>query len=246
MKVLYQAMSRAALEPQWHLPTLPPSFLLPLRARLSTVPSSIVSRPPPEPLQSSRVNPKASKENLASSHPPSSAPSIPSQPHNEHPQSSTPPSSTLSPSILEMLPLLRSQPSHYITAHIHARPYLLTAGDTLRLPFHMPKVKPGDVLRLNRASSIGSRDYTMRGAPYLDERLFECRATVVGVEAEPMRYLEKTKRRNRKVKTVKSKHRFTLLKLKELKIMSPEGGYEEVAADGSTGGAGAEEATLAV
>ena len=62
----------------------------------------------------------------------------------------------------------------------------------------------------------------MRGAPYLDERLFECRATVVGVEAEPMRYVEKTKRRNRKVKTAKSKHRFTLLKVRELKIISLE------------------------
>ena len=62
----------------------------------------------------------------------------------------------------------------------------------------------------------------MRGAPYLDEKLFECRATVIGVEAEPMRFIEKTKRRNRKVKTVKSKHRFTILKVKELKIKSLE------------------------
>jgi len=110
----------------------------------------------------------------------------------------------------------------------------------------MPKVKPGDVLRLNRASSIGSRDYTLRGAPYLDERLFECRATVVGVEAEPMRYLEKTKRRNRKVKTVKSKHRFTLLKVKEVKIRSLEEVNEEVAGDGIIGDASTGEATLAI
>ena len=84
----------------------------------------------------------------------------------------------------------------------------------------MPKVKPGDVLRLNRASSIGSRDYTMRGAPYIDERLFECRAIVVGVEAEPMRFIEKTARRNRRLQTIKSKHRFTVLKVRDLKIRS--------------------------
>ena len=71
----------------------------------------------------------------------------------------------------------------------------------------------------------------MRGAPYLDERLFECRATVVGVEAEPMRFLEKTKRRNRKVKTVKSKHRFTVLKVKELKIRSVEDVKQEATAN---------------
>lgn len=46
----------------------------------------------------------------------------------------------------------------------------------------------------------------------------------MGVEAEPMRLKEKTKRRQRKVKTVKSKHRFTVLKIKELRIK----GLEEI------------------
>lgn len=246
MKVLCRAISRAALEKQCQSSILPPTFLLPLRARLSTTSSFIESKMPPQPPQSSKVPSKASKDNLTSSRVPPSAAAISCEPQNEHPQSSTPPSSTVSPSILGMLPLLRSQPSHYITAHIHARPYLLTVGDTLRLPFHMPKVKPGDVLRLNRATSIGSRDYTMRGAPYLDERLFECRATVVGVEAEPMRYLEKTKRRNRRVKTVKSKHRFTLLKVKELKIRSMEEVNEEANTGGITAGGGAGGATSAI
>ncbi|KAH0565269.1 hypothetical protein GP486_001334 [Trichoglossum hirsutum] len=129
----------------------------------------------------------------------------------------------LDDSVRTLLPLLRAQSPHYITSLIHARPYLLTAGDTLRLPFQMPGVIPGDVLRLNRASNIGSRDFTLKGAPYVDERLFECRARVMGVEAEPMRVKEKTKRRQRRVKTVRSKHRFTVLKISELKIHLPEG-----------------------
>lgn len=135
---------------------------------------------------------------------------------------------------MELLPLLRAQPEHYITVHIHARPYLVTPGDIVRLPFLMPGVHPGDVLRLNRASTLGSRDLTLRPAQpklrtpgtnevaYVDERLFECRAVVVGVESEPMREKEKTKRRNRKVKTIKSKHRFTVLRISELRINSPE------------------------
>jgi hypothetical protein len=86
----------------------------------------------------------------------------------------------------------------------------------------MPGVVPGDVLRLNRASSLGSRDYTLKGAPYLDERIFECRATVMGVEAEPMRIKEKKKRRNRRINTVKSKHKFTILKIAEIKVKSLE------------------------
>lgn len=121
-----------------------------------------------------------------------------------------------------LLPLLKAQQQHYITVHIHARPYLLTVGDILRLPFPMPGVVPGDIVRLNRASIIGSRDYTLKGAPYLDENLFECRARVVGVESEPMTIELKTKQRQRRVKHVKSKHRYTVLRLAELRIKSAD------------------------
>ncbi|KAK4507957.1 hypothetical protein PRZ48_001692 [Zasmidium cellare] len=194
-------------------------------------------------------------------------------------QSQESPSQKPSSSLRELLPLLRSQGPHYITLHIHGKPYLVTQGDTLRLPFLMHGVGPGDVLRLNRALNLGSRDYTLKPpapAPklksptastvsvldpttgslashsrvmptdalasssttiypphyiphiakgqhsYLDERLFVCRAVVMGVESEPMRTKEKTKRRQRHVKTVKSKHRFTILKIKELRVESPE------------------------
>ncbi|MCJ1295064.1 hypothetical protein MMC34_006625 [Xylographa carneopallida] len=234
-------LRRAAVDTQWQNLALPPTFLLPLRARISTTPSFVESSPPQNPFlppqhaskppsnirTSFKTRSSASKKAIQT---PPSPTSPAQQPTPPTPASLTPLSST----VRDLLPLLRAQPSHYITAHIHARPYLLTAGDTLRLPFHMPKVKAGDVLRLTCASSIGSRDYTMCGAPYLDERLFECRATVVGVEAEPMRFLEKTKRRNRKVKTVKSKHRFTVLKVKELRMRSVE---EVEGADGVVDGA---------
>jgi large subunit ribosomal protein L21 len=92
----------------------------------------------------------------------------------------------------------------------------------VRLPFHMPGVVPGDVLRLNRAANLGSRDYTMKGEPYLDDRLFVCRAVVEGTESDPMKIKEKTKRRQRKVKTVKSKHKHTVLRISELKVHTLE------------------------
>ncbi len=149
----------------------------------------------------------------------------------------------------------------------------------------MHGVEPGDILRLNRAINIGSRDYTLKAAAdppklrssthdtrvvidptsgtansesrvmpdalssvetaiaaqgdvvhaphfiphiekgkhsYLDERLFVCRAVVMGVESEPLRIKEKTKRRQRKVKTVKSKHRYTVLRVKEVRVRDVE------------------------
>lgn len=145
---------------------------------------------------------------------------------------------------------------------------------------------PGDVLRLNRAVVLGSRDWTLKpgfdsrlsstitpsaasdsqvdtstSAPivgkmegldaktigaqswgtgagvatvdsqktinrsnkaplYLDERLFTCRAVVMGTESEPMRVMEKTKRRQRHTKHVKSKHKYTILKIREVSVNS--------------------------
>lgn len=130
----------------------------------------------------------------------------------------SPPPAPVADSVRNLLPFLAAQPGHYITVHIHGFPYLVQEGDQVRLPFHMPGVVAGDVLRLNRASVLGSRDYTMKGAPHIDERVYECRATVIGVESEPLRVKVKTKRRQRRKRHVKSKHRYTVLRISELKI----------------------------
>jgi large subunit ribosomal protein L21 len=82
----------------------------------------------------------------------------------------------------------------------------------------MPGVQPGDVLRLDRATTLGSRDYTLKGSPYVDTRIFECRAVVVGTEAEPMRVLVKKKQRERRKTHVRSKHKYTILRISELKV----------------------------
>lgn len=121
-----------------------------------------------------------------------------------------------------LLPLLAAQPSHYITLHIHGKPYLVTPGDSIRLPFKMPDVLPGDILRFDRASVIGSRDFTLKGNPWVSQGLFECRAVVIGTETEPVRRKIKKKRRERKTKIVKSKHKYTVLRISELKIITPD------------------------
>lgn len=97
----------------------------------------------------------------------------------------------------------------------------------------MPNVVPGDIIRLNCATSLGSRDYTLKASvdkTYLDERLFECRATVLGVEGEPMVEKIKTKRRQRMTKIVKTKHKFTVLRVSELRVKGLEEVEKEVAA----------------
>ncbi|KAI1329807.1 ribosomal protein L21-like protein [Xylariaceae sp. FL0255] len=204
-------MSRSLLRSVLGLRTpftrLPPSFLLPIRALSTTpVPSAATTIETPT-AQQPITSPKSTKQPP----PTRSAPTTPSAPFT----------ASQDASITTLLPILRAQPNHYITIHIHEKPYLVTPGDQIRLPFLMPGVLPGDVLRLDRASILGSRDYTLKGSPWIDGSLFECRATVLGVESEPLRVKVKTKRRNRRSQRVTSKHKYTILRISELKILGP-------------------------
>lgn len=74
---------------------------------------------------------------------------------------------SLTPSPIETpsaLSLLASQPSHYISALLLGRRYLLTPRDILTVP-KMKGVKPGDKIQLTRILEVGSRDYTLRATP---------------------------------------------------------------------------------
>jgi large subunit ribosomal protein L21 len=216
--------------------TLPQAFILPFRAHITTVSHTLEAGNVPDPLiQSGQHTSSDLKQKLET---PPSRPRATLTPVDPKPTANAREdvvAQHLTPSIRELLPLLHTQPAHYLSIHIHGHPYLLTEGDTLRLPFLMPNVKPGDVLRLNRATHIGSRDYTLKAPEvvkgtrdhgkkvfYLDERLFTCRARVVGVESEPMRIMRKTKRRQRHTRHVQSKHKYTVLKISEVEVKSLE------------------------
>ncbi|KAI2472154.1 hypothetical protein F4781DRAFT_428685 [Annulohypoxylon bovei var. microspora] len=207
-----RALLRSVLELRTPITRLPPPFLLPIRVRSfakTSTRQAVEPASPSSPTPSSAAAPPIAPRPVPS---PRSAP--PPPPPAAH-------APTTSSSVAELFPLLRAQPSHYVTVHIHERPYLVTEGDRVRLPFLMHGVLPGDVLRLDRASTIGSRDYTLLGQPYIDPALFECRATVLGVESEPLRVKIKTKRRNRRSQRVASKHRYTILRISELKLLGP-------------------------
>lgn len=247
--MLSRTLRRTLLDPKYHLP---PTFLLPWTAGYATLAEAqpISAHQPVAPLDTTprEQSSAAQLQSLLT----------PNQPV------------TISESVRQLLPALRAQRQIYVSIHIHGKAYLLTQGDTLRLPFLMKDVEPGDVLRLNRALYLGSRDFTIKPAAapqklkstntglqdlaqasdsaisivadvpngqdpvaphfvphiakgkhaYLDERLFVCRALVMGVESEPLRIKEKTKRRRRHVRQIRSKHRYTMLKIKELTIRS--------------------------
>ncbi|POR31307.1 Homocitrate dehydratase, mitochondrial [Tolypocladium paradoxum] len=200
-----RALLRSVLELRAPASRLAPTFALPVRSRAFNTTAPIV-----EPVPKQHVNNAAN---------PTDGEVRPLAFKKSHPSA---PPTPIADSVKNLLPFLAAQPGHYITVHIHGFPYLVQEGDQIRLPFRMPGVLPGDVLRLNRASVIGSRDYTMKGAPHVDERVFECRATVLGTESEPLRIKIKKKRRQRRKRQAKSKHRYTILRVSELNIKNLE------------------------
>ncbi|KAI1386912.1 uncharacterized protein F4822DRAFT_411539 [Hypoxylon trugodes] len=209
-----RSLLRSVLELRTPITRLPPTFLLPIRARglattTTTTTDNVSPTIPPTSTPTQTTIPP-----IAPTKPPTTSP-----PLQTHPSQS--PNQTTSTSVAELFPLLRAQPAHYATILIHGMPYLITEGDRIRLPFLMKGVLPGDILRLDRVSTLGSRDYTLLGKPIIDPGLFECRATVLGVESEPLRIKVKTKRRNRRSRRVASKHRYTILRISELKLLGP-------------------------
>ncbi|KAF3940908.1 hypothetical protein ABW19_dt0201720 [Dactylella cylindrospora] len=188
---------------------------------LPTLSASRIPLPPPSQIRHSSTSSETQK--------PSTLPSTPTPPSQPQPTAAATPQPTDLATIKSYHTALLQQPAWYTTIHIHSYPYFVTLGDRITLPsllYGPPSptnplnkpLQPGDIIRLTHASTLGSREYTIKGAPYIDERLFTCKAVVVEITSEPMREKKKTKRRQRKVKTVRSKHRYTVLRICELKV----------------------------
>ncbi|KAG0635731.1 ribosomal protein L21-like protein [Tuber brumale] len=232
--LLLRTIQRSALRPQVihtcsflrSTSSTPPRFSIPILSRtIVTSPHLRISSIPAEtPTSIPAETPTPIPAETPTPTPTETPTSIPTEtPTSIPPPSETPPTVQSDPAptayeSLALLTALKAQPSKYIVVKIQGFAFLVTPGDKVVLPFHLKDAGVGDILRLTHAVTLGSRDYTMRGSPYIDGRLFECRATLLGETAEPLRKKVKKKRRTRRAKTVKSKHRYSVLMIKELII----------------------------
>lgn len=105
----------------------------------------------------------------------------------------------------------------YAIFKIHNRPYLVTKGDKVFLPFKLKQAEVGDILNLTDVTTIGSRNYKIVDYP-LDPSLYTIKATVLEKTKRPLRIREITKRRNRKVRHAINKSDITVLRISELKM----------------------------
>ncbi|CAI4043633.1 hypothetical protein SKDZ_10G1180 [Saccharomyces kudriavzevii ZP591] len=105
----------------------------------------------------------------------------------------------------------------YAVFRIHNRPYLVTKGDRVILPFKLKQAEVGDVLNMTDVTTLGSRNYKLVDSP-IEAGLYTLKATVVGKTKRAFQSREVTKRRNRRVRHANSKGDLTILRISELSV----------------------------
>ncbi|KAJ3244048.1 hypothetical protein HDU78_011528 [Chytriomyces hyalinus] len=116
------------------------------------------------------------------------------------------------------LGLLREQPTNSFSAivELKQRPYFVGIGDII-VTMRMNDLKLGDVIVLDRVREIGSKDYVLKGHPYVHPQFFSVKAVVIEhpVSAEVVRHHWK-KRGHQPVHTNRNHH--TSLRIAEISI----------------------------
>ncbi|KAG1170694.1 hypothetical protein G6F70_007569 [Rhizopus microsporus] len=119
------------------------------------------------------------------------------------------------PSALEKL---RSQLRYYAVVDIAGRPFLVTKNDKV-IVNRLNDVKVGDVLKLDKVREIGSKDYTLKGTPYVPENVFDIKATVIEHTKSKLIRIVKKKRRKNYKRTIEHKQTHTVLRISNVDVL---------------------------
>jgi large subunit ribosomal protein L21 len=112
---------------------------------------------------------------------------------------------------------IRDQLRFYAVAEIAGRPLLITKNDLVTVN-RLRDVSVGDVLKLDKVRELGSKDYVLRGQPYVNEQLFNIQATVVEHTKSKMISIVKKKRRKNYKRTISHKQTHTVLRISNVDV----------------------------
>ncbi|KAI8369354.1 ribosomal protein L21-like protein [Radiomyces spectabilis] len=112
---------------------------------------------------------------------------------------------------------LREQLRYYAVAEIAGRPFLITKNDKLVVN-RLNDVKVGDVLKLDRVRELGSKDYTLKGSPYVNETIYDIQATVIEQTKSKLIKIVKKKRRKNYKRTIEHKQTHTVLRISKVDV----------------------------
>lgn len=208
-----------------------------LRPLSTTAPAALHESLPLDPLPSASSSaPAASPAAVvltASSEPPSDEDSTPLAFGLEHasalsptawPTADTllsPPSSSSSESD-RAVALLNSEPRKYILTALHRQRYVLHPRDILTVAHIKPTLAPGTKLALTRIFEVGSHAFRLRAGA--GDRLtgVRCEATVLENTTGPLTIKRLVKRRKGYKKEIRSKMRYTRLRIGEIAVEAAE------------------------
>ena len=80
-------------------------------------------------------------------------------------------------------------------------------------------VKVGDVLKLDKVRELGSKDYSLKGSPYVPENIFNINATVIEHTKSKMIQIVKKKRRKNYKRTIEHKQTHTVLRISDVNVL---------------------------
>lgn len=113
---------------------------------------------------------------------------------------------------------LRDQLRYYAVAEIAGRPFLITKNDKV-IVNRLKDVKVGDVLKLDKVRELGSKDYTLKGSPYVAESVFNINATVIEHTKSKLIQIVKKKRRKNYKRTIEHKQTHTVLRISNVDVL---------------------------
>ncbi|KAJ2160704.1 hypothetical protein GGF46_002062 [Coemansia sp. RSA 552] len=117
-----------------------------------------------------------------------------------------------SPRTIDLVTRLRDQQKYYATVLIKGRPFTVTQNDVVVMD-RMKDLELGDILRLNQVTELGSRDYTIKGRPFVNPSLYRIEATVIEHPDGKRFTVVKKKQRTAGQKTTHHRNYHTMLRI---------------------------------
>ncbi|KAJ2785677.1 hypothetical protein H4R18_000368 [Coemansia javaensis] len=122
-----------------------------------------------------------------------------------------------SPKSADLVSRLRDQQKYYATVVIKGRPFTVTQNDIIIMD-RIRELELGDSLALNQVTELGSRDYTIKGQPYIDPSLYRIEATVIEHADGKQFTVTKKKRRTASQKVTYHRNHHTMLRVSLLDV----------------------------
>ncbi|KAJ2402480.1 hypothetical protein GGI23_000678 [Coemansia sp. RSA 2559] len=122
-----------------------------------------------------------------------------------------------SPSTAGLVSRLRDQQNYYATVVVKGRPFTVTQNDIIVMD-RIKDLELGDLLSLTQITELGSRDYTIKGQPFVDPSLFSIKATVIEHPDGKLFTVTKKKRRTAHQKVTYHRNHYTMLRVSSINV----------------------------